>query len=127
MKPSKAPRNAAMDRETSLNAIPVKHEAVEETLLANGDCLLRYPAVPRKTMLNAMVGMIRKTPSKVRLKKLQLDTLGSEVWRMMDNQRTVRDIIERFAAHHQLSLRESEAAVTQFVRSLGRRGLIGLK
>lgn len=127
MKRSKATHHNAVDRNTSLNAIPAKHEAIEETRLANGDCLLRYPAVPRKTMLNAIAGMIRRTPPKVRLKKLQLDSLGSEVWGMIDSQRTVQDIIERFAHHHQLSLREAEVAVAQFVRSLGRRGLIGLK
>ena len=116
-----------MNREASLAAIPVKNDVVEETSLSNGDSLLRYPAIPRKRVLMSLIGRIRRASPKVRSKKLQLDTLGSEVWRLIDNRRTVQEIIERFARHHQLSLRESEVAVTQFLRSLGKRGLIGLK
>jgi len=41
-------------------------------------------------------------------------------------ERSLRRIVAAFAAAHQLEAREAEIAVTQFVRELGRRGLIGL-
>ena len=59
--------------------------------------------------------------------RLQLDNLGTEVWKMIDGKRTVRDIVDAFAETHQLEGREAEMAVTQFLRDLGKRGLIGLQ
>jgi len=38
----------------------------------------------------------------------------------------VRQLVERFAKTHQLEAREAEVSVAQFIRELGRRGLIGL-
>jgi len=32
-----------------------------------------------------------------------------------------------FAATHQLEIREAEVSLTQFIRELGRRGLIGMR
>jgi hypothetical protein len=58
--------------------------------------------------------------------KLQLDALGTAVWDMIDGERSLRRIVAAFAAAHQLEAREAEIAVTQFVRELGRRGLVGL-
>jgi hypothetical protein len=39
----------------------------------------------------------------------------------------VRQLIDTFARTHQLEPREAEVAVTQFLRELGRRGLIGMR
>jgi hypothetical protein len=49
------------------------------------------------------------------------------VWDLLDGVRSVRRIIEIFAASHQLPQREVEIAVTQFLRQLGRRGIIGFR
>jgi hypothetical protein len=53
--------------------------------------------------------------------------LGTEVWGLIDGNRSVRRIIEIFAETHQLQIREAEVAVSQFIRLLGQRGLIGLR
>jgi hypothetical protein len=60
-------------------------------------------------------------------KKLQLDELGTQVWKLVDNRRTVREIVREFARSHQLMEKEAEVAVTRFLRELGKRGLIGLR
>lgn len=60
-------------------------------------------------------------------KKLQLDLLGSEVWDLLDGQRSVREVIRQFARRHQLHPREAEVAITRFIRDLGKRGLVGLR
>jgi hypothetical protein len=46
---------------------------------------------------------------------------------MIDGKRTVWDIVAAFAEAHQLEIREAEMAVTQFLRDLGKRGLIGMQ
>lgn len=59
--------------------------------------------------------------------KLQLDLLGSRVWAMLDGRTPVWKIAAEFAREHQLEPTEAEVAVSQFVRELGRRGLLGLR
>jgi len=62
----------------------------------------------------------------IQMKKLQLDELGTSVWDMINGKFSVRQLVERFARTHQLEAREAEVSVAQFIRELGRRGLIGL-
>jgi hypothetical protein len=46
---------------------------------------------------------------------------------MLDGRATLREIAGRFAERHRLGAAEAEAAVAQFVRELGRRGLVALR
>lgn len=115
-----------LDRQEALALTPVKSRQIEETRLASGNFLIRYPAATTGPRLTALLNKIGRTPQ-VRMKKIQLDGLGSEVWQLIDNRRSVRGIINYFAEKHRLPVREAEVSVTQFIRTLGRRGLIGLK
>jgi hypothetical protein len=58
---------------------------------------------------------------------LQLDALGTAVWELLDGRRSVQQIIERFADTYSLHAKEAEVSVSQFLRELGRRELIGLR
>jgi len=57
-------------------------------------------------------------------RKIQLDAAGTETLGLVDGKRTVEDIIERFAQNHKLTFRESQMAVTQFLRQLVQRGVL---
>jgi hypothetical protein len=114
------------DRQAALAMTPVKNRHIEEIHLPDGEFQIRYPAISTGPRITAFLEKIGRTP-KTRMKKIQLDGLGSQVWELIDNGRSVRGIIEHFAQAHHLPFREAEVAVTQFVRILGRRGLIGLK
>ena len=70
---------------------------------------------------------MKKTPEIHRARKLQLDILGTCVWDLVDDNSTVMDIIAAFAELHQLYHKEAEISVIQFLRELGRRGIIGMK
>ena len=59
-------------------------------------------------------------------RRVQLDEAGTAVLKLCDGQRNVEQVIETFAQEHKLSFRESQLAVTQFLRELLRRGLIAL-
>jgi hypothetical protein len=61
------------------------------------------------------------------MRKLQLDILGTGVWELVNGKSTVMEIIVSFAGHHQLYHKEAEVSVIQFLRELGRRGIIGMK
>ena len=122
----KKPKNVNITRTESLECKPVKSVHVSETRLETGDVLLTYPMEMRPWFAR-LIRRIGGPSGKNYTKKLQLDALGTAVWELMDGRRTVRQVIHRFAKKHRLYPREAEVAVTQFLRDLGKRGIIGLK
>ena len=60
------------------------------------------------------------------MRQLELDELGSLTWDLIDGERSVRGIIRLFARKTEVHPKEAEAAVTQFLRELGRRGIIAM-
>ena len=59
-------------------------------------------------------------------RRVQLDGAGTAVLQLCDGRRNVEQVIETFAREHKLSFRESQLAVTQFLRELLRRGIVAL-
>ncbi len=113
-------------REEALAFVPVKNQEIEQTRLESGDVILEYPATVRPFILKIMRRMGRKDPP-IHKKKLQLDVLGTATWDMIDGERTVGQLVRTFADQYSLLPKEAETAVTQFIRELGKRGLIGLR
>ncbi len=115
----------ALTRGEALDCVPLKNPRVRERPSESGDLQLTYPVTlkPWFTRLARRLGGGGVTEQ---FKKLQLDAMGSVVWELLDGQATVRKIVARFADRYQLHRREAEVAVTQFLRELGKRGLIAL-
>lgn len=113
-------------RREALGGIPVKNRHVREQRLESGDLMILYPvtAAPWMERLSKWLGAGAAPP---RTGKLQLDLLGSTVWTMLDGHTPLRNIAAALVRDHQLETAEAEVAVTQFVRELGRRGLVGLR
>lgn len=115
-----------LTKRQALTLTPVKNIERSETTLDSGVVVIHYPVTMRPWMakwIQRFKGPSPQTGSR----KLQLDDLGTEVWNMIDGKRTVRDIVDAFAEAHQLEDREAETAVTQFLRDLGKRGVIGMQ
>jgi hypothetical protein len=121
----KKPKGPKISRAEALNRIPVKNIQITEDRLETGEVLIGYPVTVRP-FFASLVKRFGGPEEQVQTKKLQLDTLGSSVWDLLDGKRSVRQLIQIFSETHQLQPREAEVAVTQFIRELGRRGLIGL-
>lgn len=117
---------AEISHSEAMNCIPVKNLQASETRGEAGLVLLSYPAEIRPWI----AGWIRRfggASDDVRLKKLQLDELGTAVWDLLDGKRTVGQVIQSFTAMQRLHPKEATVAVTLFFRELGKRGLIGLR
>ena len=56
---------------------------------------------------------------------VELDRIGTDVWRLMDGTRTIGQIARDLAEQHQIEKREAEVSLQQFFKELGRRGYIG--
>ncbi len=115
-----------MTRTEALKFTPVKSTRIQESRLETGVILLTYP-VDIKPWVDRIAKRFGKKESKPIEKKLQLDELGTAVWGQINGERSVRQVIQRFAKKYQLHTKEAEVSVTRFLRELGRRGIIGLK
>jgi hypothetical protein len=115
-----------ISRRAALKYTPVKNIELTEERLESGEVIVYYPI----TLRPWFAGLVKRfggTGDGIRPKPLQLDKLGTEVWELIDGKRSVSQIIQKFAQTHQLQHREAEVAVTQFIRELGKRGVIGLR
>jgi len=114
-----------INRAEALKCTPVISAKVVEDRLESGAVIIRYPVTIRP-FFATWVKRFGGPDNYIQTKELQLDELGSAVWDLLDGKRSVRQLIQIFAETHQLQFREAEVAVTQFIRELGKRGLIGL-
>ena len=119
-------KDVRADRGAAFKFIPAKSIQITEERLESGEILIHYP-VTLRPWIAGLVKRFSGSHDELRTKPLQLDQLGTEVWGLIDGNRSVRRIIEIFAETHQLQIREAEVAVSQFIRLLGQRGLIGLR
>jgi hypothetical protein len=122
----KKPKQPVISRVDALDRIPVKNIQITEARLESGEVVISYPVTTRP-FFAGLVKRFGGPEVQIRTKKVQLDELGTSVWDMINGKSSVRQLVERFARTHRLEAREAEVSVAQFVRELGRRGLIGLR
>lgn len=106
--------------------VPQKSDHIEETILESGELLLTYHARVRP-IFSKIQTFLTKRPVKPVKRKIQLDLLGKSVWNLLDGKNNVKKIINEFAARHKVNKKEAEVSVTLFLKSLGKKGLIGMK
>jgi hypothetical protein len=121
----KKSKDVPISRADALDRIPVKNIQITEARLETGEVVISYP-VSMRPFFAGLVKRFGGPEVQIQMKKLQLDELGTSVWDMINGKFSVRQLVERFAKTHRLEAREAEVSVAQFIRELGRRGLIGL-
>ena len=122
----KKPVTDHMSRLEALAYKPVKSTQITESRLETGEVVLEYPLAVRPLVAAVARRLGKSQQDLVQIKKLQLDVLGTSVWDLVDGKRSIRRMIQIFAETHRLEKREAEVSVTQFIRELGQRGLLGL-
>ena len=121
----KGKQNESSRRE-ALKCRPVKNPEVIAVRTETGDMLLTYPVTLRPWLVR-IYKRFGKSSETTQFKNLQLDQLGTEVWEMINGRWSVERMIEGFMEKHRLHPKEAEAAITSFLRDLGKRGLIAMK
>ncbi len=122
----KKPRGSRITRAEALAYTPVKSQHITEDRLETGEVVIEYPLAVRP-LIAALARRLGRETSRIQTRKLQLDTLGTAVWDLVDGRRSVHRIIQIFAEAHRLDTKEAEVSVTRFIRELGKRGLLGLR
>jgi len=105
--------------------VPVKNRDLAEETTAEGLVRLSLPVAVRP----ALAGWVRRLglwDGRVLRRTVELDILGSAVWRLLDGRRTAGEVAAALADRYRLAPREAELAVAEFLRLLGRRGAIGV-
>ena len=113
-------------RDQALAARPVKNADLGEERLSTGVMMITYP-IGMRPWAAALARRLGGNPDSVQYKKIQLDEMGTAVWDLIGEERTVRQVIQALAEKYQLHPKEAEVSVTTFLRELGKRGLIGLR
>lgn len=112
-----------LTRTEALACIPHRSPAVAWRILESGELLLEWPLRIQPFFIT-LAKRMSKGAGDNPTRKIQLDSLGSLVWTMVDGQKNVALIIQEFSRTSGLSVQEAEISVTAFLRELGRRGLV---
>ncbi|WFS62941.1 PqqD family protein [Pseudodesulfovibrio thermohalotolerans] len=115
-----------ISRAEALEMVPVRNEAVEEIELPGGLVRLAYPLAV-KPWFGRLADKVGLWDGRPMTKRVELDEMGTFVWRHIDGRNTVRRIAHAFASAYEVQPREAELAVTAFIKTIGQRGMIGLK
>jgi hypothetical protein len=113
-------RRRAADWRQVLGAVPVRNRLLEWTEEPEG-VVLRVPL--RREGFFRWINRIMPAPEH---RKVVLDEIGSDVWRMCDGETPVEGIIRALAKKYQLNRREVELSLSLYLKQLARRGYLGL-
>ena len=58
-------------------------------------------------------------------RSLMLDQIGAQVWDMCDGKTSVDTMIRKLSTEHKLNLKEAEVSLLTYLKSLGKKNLIG--
>ncbi len=123
-KANKKTRPPSLSRSDALQCIPVVNLSVQVIESENGEILLEYP-LQIKPFLQTLFERFQKEQG-VPTKKLQLDEMGSVVWKLINGKNSAQAIITQFAKTYGITLQEAEKSVATFLVELGKRGIIAM-
>ena len=113
------PPPKTFDRRQSLGGVPVLNDNVAIEL-REGD------RVTLKVTKQRSKGFLGRFQPPVMVHTVNLDALGTFVFRQIDGRRNARQIIDAFARRFKVNRREAELSVVEFIRQLVRRNAISI-
>lgn len=108
-----------LTREQRLSARPLRNPGLEWHDNDDGDVVIILPR--RKDTLGKILNWMFQVPEK---KPVTLDEVGSFVWRHCDGNHTFGQMLNLMAEKYQVSKREVEMSLGQFMQTLGKRGMV---
>jgi len=111
-----------LTRDDLLASRPVLNQAVSWSLDDQQEVRIEIPR--RDVWWVNLLAKIIYTPKK---RTIALDEVGSVVWKMIDERKTVQAMIGQLAAQYKLNRREAEAALIAYLRTLAKKNLVGFE
>ncbi|MCA1596444.1 MAG: PqqD family protein [Chloroflexi bacterium] len=109
-----------LSRSEALAARPVRNTQVEWKETAGGEVVIIIR--PRVDRVARVLRWIFPPP---RERRISLDEVGAQVWRLCDGSASVEQIIKKMAKRYKLNHQEAETSTTEYLRRLGKRRLVG--
>lgn len=107
-------------REAMLKSKPARNEALTWETNENDEVIIR---IERRTDTKAKIlSKIFWIPES---RTMMLDQIGAQVWEMCDGKTTVETMIRKLSEEHKLNLKEAEVSLLTYLKSLGKKHLIG--
>lgn len=114
-----------LSMQKAMACVPVRNMLVEELNRTEKSVTLSFPLRMRPLFSKFTSAFGHEPPEQK--KRLELDELGTFCWSLINDKRSVQAIANELSKNYQLHPEESRVAVSQFIRQLGKRGIIGLK
>ena len=109
-----------LTREQAMDARPVRNPALHWKVNDQDNVVItveRRGDIPGKAL-----GWLFMVPER---RSITLDDVGSMVWVNCDGKNTVTEIVAMLSSRLKITKRETEVSLTEYLRTLGKRGKIG--
>jgi len=113
-------KKATIDQK--LRSVPYRNEAMQISRHADGTVLASVPMKRPKYLVPPISWILPFSESR----RVELDAIGAGVLDLCDGDRTVENVIERFAQQNKLTFREAQLSVMRFLGELTQRGMVVL-
>lgn len=112
-----------LSKNEAFAAVPVPSRELKVLLTAEGLVRLSYPI----RLHPWLARLVPRQAAAVARRTIELDGMGSFVWNHIDGDRSVRGLADLVTERYACLPVEAENAVADFLRQLGRRGIIGMR
>ena len=108
------------DRSELMKALPLRNQLVEWESNDKGEIALTIPQ-NHKAWLR-IIARVFSLPDK---RVIVLDDVGSYVWQLCDGKKSLSQISKQVSDKYNLTVKEAEMSLIEYLRTLGKRGIIG--
>ena len=108
------------DRGELMKALPLRNQLVEWKADDKGEVALTIPQ-NHKAWLRILARIFSLPDKRV----IVLDDVGSYVWQLCDGQKSLSQISKQVSEKYNLTVKEAEMSLVEYLRTLGKRGIIG--
>ena len=117
---SRKQRGPQLTREQAMAGRPIRNPSLRWRENDDGEAIVTLPR--RQDLLGRALGWMFFVPES---RPLVLDEVGTFVWAQCDGTHTVAEIVELLRAEYKLGRREGEVSLTEYLKTLGKRGMVG--
>jgi len=111
----------ALTRTQAMAARPIRNPSLSWHKSDEGVVVVTLPR--RDDLWGKILSWLFMVPES---RPVSLDQVGTAVWDMCDGEKSVHDIARALSERHQITMREAEVSLAEFLRMLGKRGMVAL-
>lgn len=114
-------RRPRLSRQQALQARPIRNPHLSTKRNERDELTLVVPR--RGDWVGRLLSLVFIVPKE---RGIVLDAVGEDVWELCDGEHTVEELIRQVGEKYKLNPKEAEVSLTDYLRQLGKRNLIGL-